>query len=227
MQDVLSRREGIHFQVHGRRGQRQLGVDLFGTRPDGALFGVQCKNVASLSLQQILKEVELAEGFEPPLERFCVVTSVDADAHLHREIRLLSEDRRSKALFRVDVLFWQDIEHALSGHADLVVKHFPSLATGDVSEGSRREVERRALLLIRAANKSARESEGRSGLPLISIALVDDLDFEAAYLLAGDPRVEGAVVDEVRRVVSIAVNRLGIPLTLIRERDRGPWPFDQ
>lgn len=208
VQDVLHRREGIHFQVHGRRGQRQFGVDLFGTRPDGALFGVQCKNVASLSLEQIRKEIELAEGFEPSLERFCVVTSVDADARLQREIRVLSKERRSKALFGVDVLFWQDIEHALSGHADLVAKHFPSLAMGDVNEASRREVERRALWLIRAANRSARESEGRSGLPLISIALVDDLDLEAAYSLAGDPRVEGAVVDEGRRVVSIAVNRL-------------------
>ena len=55
-------------QRHGRSGQAQQGVDIFGRPNDGPDFdGIQCKAVANpLTETELQAEVDSARAFDPP-----------------------------------------------------------------------------------------------------------------------------------------------------------------
>lgn len=113
------------FQRHGRTGQKQDGVDVFGHDDDRHL-GVQCKNtVGGISLAIIEEEVANAEGFEPPLDRLYVATTAKRDAPLQREVSILSEARRKEGKFRVAILFWDDVCQDLATDDDVFFAHYP------------------------------------------------------------------------------------------------------
>jgi tetratricopeptide (TPR) repeat protein len=116
-------------KLHGRRGQRQHGVDLYGDDRLGGsgLTGVQCKHHGSATLIQdkellaeLLEEVEKAKGFEPPLRRFIFATTARRSATLQREARQVAERHKEGGLFAVDVLGWEDLEDLLRRHSDVL-----------------------------------------------------------------------------------------------------------
>jgi hypothetical protein len=73
-------------EMHGRRGQPQAGVDVYGTdRVEGGRFvGVQCKGKdqdygGELTEKELRAEIEKAEIFVPPLDVFVVATTAPND----------------------------------------------------------------------------------------------------------------------------------------------------
>lgn len=93
-------------KLHGRRGQRQDGVDLYGEDRFGrsGLNGVQCKHHGSATpikdkdlLEELRAEVEKAKGFQPLLQRFIFATtarrSVALSARLDMNDALLDPPR--------------------------------------------------------------------------------------------------------------------------------------
>src|SRR3982750_3486186 len=116
-------------KLHGRRGQRQDGVDIYGEdRFEGSgLTGVQCKHHGSTSLvtdkeliAELREEVKKAKGFRPPLQRFIFATTAKRSVTLQQEARDLKELHRRAGLFTVDVLCWEDIEDLLRRHSDVL-----------------------------------------------------------------------------------------------------------
>jgi hypothetical protein len=116
-------------RLHGRRGQRQHGVDLYGEDRAGGsgLNGVQCKHHGSatpVSDRQLLKEleeeVEKAKGFEPRLRRFLFATTAKRSANLQAKARELTERHRAEDLFAVDILGWEDFEDLLRRHEEVL-----------------------------------------------------------------------------------------------------------
>lgn len=124
--DLLARFWRAPVERHGRRGQEQHGVDA-SAEPShlaGDTAGAQYKNVSRLSLSEIEAEVAKAEGFEPVLADFIIVTALDRDATLQRDVRALRATRRAAGRFPVSIWFWQDVERELAAHPDLVSKYF-------------------------------------------------------------------------------------------------------
>ena len=85
-------------QKHGRRGQKQDGVDLFG-REKGALVGVQCKQKdgrlwSKVTEAELEVEVAAARRFEPELAKFILATTAPRDAALQREANQHTEQHR-------------------------------------------------------------------------------------------------------------------------------------
>jgi hypothetical protein len=114
------------FQRHGRTGQKQDGVDIFGHDDDDRHIGVQCKNtVDGITLAVVQTEVKNAEAFEPPLDRLYIATTAKRDAPLQKEVRVLSEARRQQSKFRVDILFWDDLCQDLARDDDVFFAHYP------------------------------------------------------------------------------------------------------
>ena len=63
--------ENPDLQMHGRQGQAQCGVDIYGANHIFKNIGVQCKNYESeLSLSLIKDEIRKAETFTPKIEMF-------------------------------------------------------------------------------------------------------------------------------------------------------------
>ena len=115
--------------LHGRSGQRQDGVDLYGEDRFGrsGLNGVQCKHHGSATpikdkdlLDELRAEVEKAKGFRPPLQRFIFATTARRSVALQQEARNLTELHKKAGLFAVEVLGWEDIEDLLRRHSGVL-----------------------------------------------------------------------------------------------------------
>lgn len=120
------------FERHGRTGQKQDGVDVFGHDDDGRHIGVQCKNsVGGISIAVVEREVANAEEFQPALDRLYIATTAQRDAPLQKAVRLLSEDRRVNGDFRVAILFWDDLCQDLATDDDVFFTHYPQFRGRD------------------------------------------------------------------------------------------------
>ena len=117
-------------KMHGRSGQQQHGVDVYGRPGRGPEWaGVQCKlksQIAGAQLTRIQIEAEAgkAEEFEPKLSSFVVATTASRDAVAQKAEREVTEERLGRGAFPVSVWAWEDIVQALGEHRDLITKHF-------------------------------------------------------------------------------------------------------
>lgn len=126
--DVLKRIWRDPYLIrNGRSGQKQHGVDIYG-HPEhlggavvGKYGGAQCKQTDDLSITTVEKEVQKAMSFEPLLNEYLVITTSARNADLQQQVRI----KQKHWEFRVCILFWEDISQELSGHNDLLQKHFP------------------------------------------------------------------------------------------------------
>lgn len=115
-----------NLQRHGRQGQAQQGVDIFGPDNFLAQVGIQCKNtVRGISTAIVDAEIAEAENFSPPLKSLYIATTADRDAPLQAYVRNLSQNRARAGKFTVDIVFWDDIEHDLSADPTEIAKHYP------------------------------------------------------------------------------------------------------
>lgn len=106
---------------NGRSGQRQAGVDIYGQPKHlgrGPYAGVQCKCMDVITLKEVQDEVKKAQNFKPPLADYTVATTAPRDSSLQEKVRT------GKWPFPVRVWFWEDISLRLSGHQELMEKHF-------------------------------------------------------------------------------------------------------
>lgn len=126
---------------HGRQGQRQDGVDIFGHAADGRHIGVQGKNtVSGITLATIEAEIAQAETFQPPLDALYIATTAKRDAPIQKQVRLISQRRKKRGKFPVAVLFWEDICQDLASDDAVLFKHFPQFrpSTDRVREHDRK-----------------------------------------------------------------------------------------
>ena len=116
------------FHLHGRKGQKQDGVDVWGMDNMRHMVGIQCKNTLSrLTTSTIDEEVEKAESFKPALERLYVATTADTDKHLQEYVRKLSCTRLKAGKFEVTILFWSDVWSDLTLKESRLFQHYPQL----------------------------------------------------------------------------------------------------
>ena len=118
--------------MHGRRGQAQFGVDIYGSpgRDRGAFHGIQCKGKdrgygAKATLGEVKAEILNAEGFAPGLEHWVFVTSAPRDAQLQKAGRQISKDRSALGKFTVSILGWEDIQALLAKHPNVIREFYP------------------------------------------------------------------------------------------------------
>ena len=126
-------------QLHGRRGQKQYGVDLTGIRGDRPenLVGVQCRLKSegqSLTEAEVQAELQKALTFAPPLSEYIIVTTAPDDGELQRlalQLSISSSENREKPL-KVRVLGWGSLEREIRRYPDALGAFDPShTAQGD------------------------------------------------------------------------------------------------
>ena len=122
--------------MHGRSGQKQNGVDVYGTdRVHNKWVGVQCKGKngdyhAEVTKSELQQEVEKAKKFEPPLNRFVLVTTAPNDQKIQQEARRLNQENIKRGLFEVDIMGWEEIKHLIQDHPDVLETYYDGLAPG-------------------------------------------------------------------------------------------------
>jgi len=125
-------------QKNGRSGQKQHGVDIYGTPKDAPsqTFGVQCKGKSEgygtkATIAEFDAELAKAEQFKPELGHWTFATTAPNDAPLQEHARLVSERRVKEGQFPVDVIGWDTIQALMSSHQAVVEEFYPE-HTGDL-----------------------------------------------------------------------------------------------
>ncbi|WP_396331125.1 hypothetical protein [Burkholderia anthina] len=117
-----------NFTRHGRQGQKQDGVDVYGNDNDGKLVGLQCKNtVSGVTEEMIAEEVNKADAFTPALTHLYIATTADTDRKIQSVVRNLSGVREATGKFGVSILFWTDIWQDLTKDERSLFQHYPQL----------------------------------------------------------------------------------------------------
>ncbi|MBU3199490.1 hypothetical protein LL037_23860 [Clostridium estertheticum] len=125
---LKSRWDSKDLSRHGRQGQTQNGVDIYGVDNLYQSIGVQCKKYdTNLTIATIKDEIAKAENFEPILTRLYFATTAPRDAKLQREIRLICKGRVENNKFAVGIFFWDDIIQDLISNQEVFSKHYPQL----------------------------------------------------------------------------------------------------
>jgi tetratricopeptide (TPR) repeat protein len=117
-------------QMNGGAGDSQHGVDIYGRSREGDLLGIQCKwrlDTKTLRRGEILREVELAEGFSPRLGEFVIATTARRAAATQQAASEISTARIARGQFPVRVEFWDDIRARLAAYPDLIRKYYSDL----------------------------------------------------------------------------------------------------
>jgi TIR domain len=114
-------------QKHGRLGQQQQGIDVFGRR-NGRWQGVQCKRRCAfperqLTEKEVRAEVKAAYAFPRPIETLVIATTAPPDARIQDLAFKLTDDhpkvRDQGTRFRVVVLGWSELCERLQSHPDV------------------------------------------------------------------------------------------------------------
>jgi hypothetical protein len=120
---------------HGRNGQKQNGVDIYGDNYHFQFVGVQCKKYEmKLSKKTIEEEIKKAENFKPIIEVFYIATTNPTDVKLQKEVRLISKERKKQNKFLVDIYFWNDIVQELLTNEKVFKKHYPQISIDTFQE---------------------------------------------------------------------------------------------
>ena len=119
--------------MHGRQGQPQAGVDVYGhDRVETRFVGVQCKGKdqtygEKLTEAELRQEIEKAKTFVPKLDVFIVATTAPNDVAIQEVARSITENHSRSGFFEVRVQGWGTLQQWLTDYRDLLTKHFPDL----------------------------------------------------------------------------------------------------
>jgi hypothetical protein len=117
--------------LHGRRGQDQNGVDVFGfDRVYNRHVGVQCKKLEpgkKLSETIIRNEIDMVKGFRQQLDHFIIATTAPRDTHTQSIIHNLNQERRRAGTFGVSAWFWDDFQGRINRHAELLYLYYETV----------------------------------------------------------------------------------------------------
>ncbi len=143
--DLLRR----HFQCptmvkYARGGQKQDGVDLFGVTEEGRIIAGQCKlHEYGQNLRpkdDVQEEVNKAKNFRPTLHEYLILTTAKRDLKIQKLVAEITQDHLKKGLFRVSVMFWDEIEELLNGNPDIADRFYGGLSAIQAKEISRQNV---------------------------------------------------------------------------------------
>ncbi|MGD8450390.1 MAG: tetratricopeptide repeat protein [Phycisphaerae bacterium] len=127
MRDLYEAHWGATATMHGRTGQPQHGVDIYGQPKGDDYHGVQCKlhegNLSAAAAEKELRgEIKKATKFKPRIARFILATTAPRDATIQAFVRQFNEDEHKP--FTVEVAFWDDILALYEQHADVFERHY-------------------------------------------------------------------------------------------------------
>lgn len=115
-QDYCIRRYGESFELYGRPGQKQYGVDIINCNSDKHM---QAKDYIATKedIDAILTKYQLPEG-----KCFIIAANGNRDTKIQDYIGELNKERRVK----IEILFWDNFEEALSYDKELRERYFPN-----------------------------------------------------------------------------------------------------
>lgn len=123
--DVLKYIFETRFQLYGRRGQIQNGIDLYGEISSNNYIVAQCKNYLNETssdrlIQNIKKDINSSSQlpFFNNISKFIIMTSMYIDNKVQNEIFNIKRD------FNIEIWFWEDIREEICSNEHLLKKYY-------------------------------------------------------------------------------------------------------
>lgn len=188
-----NRWDNPNFTRHGRQGQKQDGVDIYGNDQNEELVGLQCKNtVGVLDEKTIRSEVIKAKNFDQKLTKLFIVTTLETDRKLQKAVRQISRAESEHGGFEVHILFWHDVWHDLTLDERRVFQHYPNLKLSNAQPEAKAALSTAAndgeVVLMDTGNRTPRQHDIRlfeklqQDLPFNPTGrLIRDHDFGVAF----------------------------------------------
>lgn len=130
--DLCVEKYGIEFQVYGRKGQKQNGIDGLSFSKDEKQIVYQCKNkditrtgakIKTELLGDIQTEVKSASAEFPNINTFIFANSYKQDTVLQDK----AIDLTNQYGFTVIVWSWEEIEGLLEKHLNVAKQYYPEI----------------------------------------------------------------------------------------------------
>ena len=110
------------LQRYGISGQAQHGVDIIDVSGQDPLRAAQCKlheEGKATTPADVTKEVEKVKGFQPPLDRYVIMTTGKVGREVQDLLLTINREHRKEKLFIVEVFGWSRIEGLLDEYPDV------------------------------------------------------------------------------------------------------------
>ena len=130
--DLCEKKYGITFQVYGRKGQKQYGIDGLSFSRDKKLIVYQCKNklinrddnkIQTELLKDIEDEVKTASIEFTNIDKFIFANSFKQDTVLQDK----ASDLTIQYGFSVIVWSWEEIENLLEIYSNVAKQYYPEI----------------------------------------------------------------------------------------------------
>lgn len=123
IKDLLNEKYDEGFDVYGRNGQAQEGIDILG-RFHNNTIGVQCKRLdKKLTMRLITNEILKTDKSDLKLTKYIFATTCPRDRDIQKQIVELNSERRINSLFEIELWFWETIEDEINGNLNIQAKY--------------------------------------------------------------------------------------------------------
>jgi hypothetical protein len=128
IKDLLTEKYDGGFDIYGRNGQSQDGIDILGTFPQSNIIGVQCKRLDSKFTLDIIKdEVEKTDKSELTLTKYIFATTSQRDTKIQNEIIRFNSERQNSSLFEIEIWFWETIEDEINANLEISNRYYKNI----------------------------------------------------------------------------------------------------
>ncbi|MDR1937723.1 MAG: hypothetical protein LBQ73_04390 [Tannerellaceae bacterium] len=127
LKDLLNEKYEGRFDVYGRNGQAQNGIDILGCFHNNTI-GTQCKRLdTELTLKLITDEISKTDKSDLKLAEYIFAATCPRDKNIQKEIVELNAERRNNSLFEIELWFWETIEDEINGNINIQAKYYENI----------------------------------------------------------------------------------------------------
>lgn len=138
---MILRWNSPNLQKHGRTGQAQQGVDVWGPDEIGRRVGIQCKRYDKpLTMKDVAAEVAEAEKFQGIPSALFLATTTGHDSTLQAKVRQMSDQRVAQGKFAVSIMFWDEIISSLALNPTVFKTYYPMIQPPSLETVDKRRV---------------------------------------------------------------------------------------
>jgi hypothetical protein len=137
IKDLSIEKFNSSFDLFGRRGQSQNGIDIIGTH-NGLTIGIQCKHklisratsnsfITELEAKTIEDEINKVSSFASGLDKLIIATTSFRDVHIQKLLLQINMTQASKSRFSIEIWFWETIEEEIDSNLNLLKKYYENI----------------------------------------------------------------------------------------------------
>lgn len=190
-------KESDETDRYGISGQVQWGVDHY---HQSSRKAVQSKNVQKLTFPVVLEELKKTNKFPHSISHYYIATASSRNGRLQDAVWELNLNREEAELFKITVVFWDDLRDIINQNQNLLESYTGQLGTNSALAGLHQSIQ--ATSYVSPENR-ARELIQKYLPPELTLDFLFNYDFSTARVPVA---MFNSLLDMKYRLQDIQVN---------------------